>query len=574
MNEQLHKQRHSFSHLLAHAVQNIYPEAQFGMGPAIENGFYYDFDNLDIKEEELTKLEEEMKSLIEQDLEFQQKEITQTKAKKLFKDQPYKLELLEDLEGKVSIYKSGDFVDLCKGPHVESSGQLNPEAFSLDRIAGAYFKGSEDRKMLTRIYGLAFKSQDQLEKHLENRKKAKKRDHRRIGKKLDLFMFDEEVGQGLPLYKPKGAMLRKLLMDFAMDTYLDNGYEIVSTPHIANEQLWERSGHLEHYAEDMYGPIEVDEDKYRLKPMNCPFHIKMFNSKTRSYRELPKRWAEMGTVYRYEKSGELHGLTRPRGFTQDDAHIICTGDQLKAEIQKALEITQYIYSTLGMEDLEYKLSVRDPNKKEDYFGGNEEWKKAEKALEEALEGFGQTDYIKDEGEAAFYAPKIDIDAVDAMGRKWQLSTIQIDFNSTARFDMTYINEEGEETTPFMIHRALLGSIERFLGVYIEHTKGKFPVWLSPIQAWIIPVSEKQSEYAFDVKEKLEKQDVRVDVKGINETLSKAIREGETQQIPYLLVVGGDEKKAQTVSVRYRGDQKGEMKIEEFLEELEQTTSKS
>ncbi|MGM0439460.1 MAG: threonine--tRNA ligase, partial [Patescibacteria group bacterium] len=467
MDNNLEKQRHSFSHVLASAVKKIYPDAKIGIGPAIDNGFYYDFKDVSISEDDFEKLEKEMKKIIKEDLDFEKQVITKNQAKDLFKGDPYKLELIEDLKDEeLSVYKTGDFVDLCKGPHVDSTGELNPKAFKLDRVAGAYFKGDENRDMMQRVYGLAFESKEDLEDYLEKRKEAEKRDHRKIGKKLELFMFDDEVGQGLPLYLPKGAMLRKLLMDFAMDTYLQHDYEIVSTPHIANEALWKKSGHLDHYEDDMYGALEVDEKRYRLKPMNCPFHLKMYNSKTRSYRELPKRWAEMGTVYRYEKSGELHGLTRPRGFTQDDAHIICRSDQLQDEIMSALKITKYIYSTLGMEDLIFKLSVRDPDKKDEYFGTDEQWEKAENALEEALKSFGQSEYIREEGEAAFYAPKIDIDAVDAMGRKWQLSTIQIDFNLPSRFDMSFINDKGEEETPFMIHRALLGSIERFLGVYI------------------------------------------------------------------------------------------------------------
>lgn len=573
MKNKLEKQRHSLAHILAAAVLELNPNAKLGMGPAIDDGFYYDFKDIDVNEDDFKKIEKKMKEIIENDISFEQETISKEKGKKLFKDQPYKLELLEDLEGEVSIYKTGDFVDLCKGPHVKSTGELNPKSFKLDRTSGAYFKGSEENDMLQRIYGLAFESKDKLEDCLNKREEAKKRDHRVIGKKQELFMFDKEVGQGLPLYLPEGAMLRHLLMDFALNIYLENGYEIVSTPHIAKEDLWKKSGHLEHYSDDMYGALEVDGKRYRLKPMNCPFHVKMYNSKTRSYRELPIRWAEMGTVYRYEKSGELHGLTRPRAFTQDDAHIVCKSDQLQDEIMKALKLTKYIYSTLGMEDLIFKLSVRDPENKEKYFGTDKQWEKAENALEEALKGFGQDSYIKEEGEAAFYAPKIDIDAVDAMGRKWQLSTIQIDFNLPSRFDMTYINDEGEEETPFMIHRALLGSLERFMGVYIEHTEGKFPVWLSPTQVWIIPISDKQANYAFKVEEKLKEKKIRAKVEGINETLSKAIRNGEIKQIPYLLVVGDREKDSETVNVRFRGEKHGEMSIEEFIEEVNKKSKK-
>ncbi len=567
--DQLEKNRHSLAHILAHAVKELYPEALFGMGPAIENGFYYDFDNVKISEEDFPKIEEKMRNLINKNLSFEKQVISKEEAKKIFKDEPYKLEMINDIEDDtVSIYKSGDFTDLCSGPHVENSKEIALDSFKLDRVAGAYFKGSEANKMLQRVYGLAFLKKEELDDYLEKREEAEKRDHRKIGKTLKLFMFDDEVGQGLPLYLPKGGMLRHLLMNFALDTYLQNGYEVVSTPHIAREDLWERSGHLKFYKDDMYGPLTVDEKNYRLKPMNCPFHVKMYKSEIRSYRDLPIRWAEMGTVYRYEKSGELHGLTRPRGFTQDDAHIICAKEQLEEEIIKALQITRYIYRTLKMENLIFKLSVRDPENLDKYFGEDAEWKEAESGLKKALSVFTSS-YELDEGGAAFYAPKIDIDAVDAVGRRWQLSTIQVDFNLTSRFEMTYIDENGKEQTPFMIHRALLGSIERFLGVYIEHTKGEFPLWLSPEQIWIIPVSEKSLDYAKEVFSSLKKELLRVKLQESSETLSKTIRNGELQKIPYILVVGEKEKTTNAVSVRYRGKDEGVLPIEEFLKRIKE-----
>ncbi len=568
MSKEIEKQKHSLAHLMAAAVLKIRPEAKIGIGPATEDGFYYDFGNISLNQDDFKNLEKEIHSLINKDIPFKKRVVSKEEARDIFSDQPYKLELIDDFKDEdLTVYETADFIDLCEGPHVSSTGEINL-AFKIDRTAGAYFKGSEENDMLQRVYGLAFETKEDLKKYIENREKAKKRDHRKIGQKQELFMFDEEVGQGLPMYLPKGAMLRHLLMNFALNTYLDHDYELVSTPHIANEALWEKSGHLQHYADDMYGPLSVDDRKYRLKPMNCPFHVKMYNSRSRSYRELPIRWAEMGTVYRYEKSGELHGLTRPRAFTQDDAHIICTGDQLKNEVLGALKITEYIYQTLGLTDLIFKLSVRDPEKKEDYFGGDEEWEKAEKALENALKSFGRNDYIREEGEAAFYAPKIDIDAVDAMGRRWQLSTIQIDFNLPSRFKMNFINEKGEEETPFMIHRALLGSLERFLGVYIEHTGGSFPVWIAPVQAWIIPISDRHEDYANKIKNELKKEGLRVVVEGVNETLSKAIRNGETQKIPYLIVVGDKEEKSEEINVRFRGENKGSMKVKEFLLDLE------
>ncbi len=566
----LEKNRHSLAHIMAHAVKNLYPNAFFGIGPAIENGFYYDFDNIKISNEDFQKIEEKMRELIKQNIPFQKEAISKKEAEKLFKDEPYKIELLKDIEGEeITIYKSGDFVDLCSGPHVDNTKEISPDSFKLDRTAGAYFKGSEENKMLQRIYGLAFETKEELTDYLEKREEAERRDHRKIGKTLNLFMFDEEVGQGLPLYLPKGGMLRYLLMNFAMETYLQNGYETVSTPHIAREDLWEKSGHLKFYKDDMYGPLSVDDKNYRLKPMNCPFHVKMYTSEIRSYRDLPIRWAEMGTVYRYEKSGELHGLTRPRGFTQDDAHIICAKDQLEQEIISALEITRYIYRTLKMEDLIFKLSVRDPENLEKYFGENKSWEEAEDALKKALSIFSPSGYELDEGGAAFYAPKIDIDAVDAMGRRWQLSTIQVDFNLTSRFEMTYIDEKGKEQTPFMIHRALLGSIERFLGVYIEHTLGSFPLWLSPEQIWIIPVSEKSADYAEEVFNTLKKENFRVKLKNSSETLSKTVRNGEIQKIPYLLVVGEKEKNTNSVSIRCHGKDEGVVSLQEFLEKIQE-----
>ena len=562
--------RHSLSHILAKAVKEIYPEALLGMGPAIENGFYYDFDNVKISQEDLPQIEAKMKDIIKKNISFKKIEKSKEEAEKIFAKEPYKLELLKDIkESTVSLYESDGFLDLCSGPHVEASKEIDIKSFSLDRVAGAYFKGSSENPMLQRIYGLAFENKEELKKYIANREEAEKRDHRKIGKTLGLFMFDDEVGQGLPLYLPKGGMLRYLLMNFAMETYLKNGYEIVSTPHIAREDLWEKSGHIQHYKDDMYGPLSVDEKNYRLKPMNCPFHVKMYSSEKRSYRDLPIRWAEMGTVYRYEKSGELHGLTRPRGFTQDDAHIICTKEQLQGEISQALKIIRYIYDTLGMENLIFKLSVRDPENLNKYFGKDKDWKSAEESLKEALSIFSPDGYELDEGGAAFYAPKIDIDAVDAVGRRWQLSTIQVDFNLTSRFNMTYVDKEGNEAVPFMIHRALLGSIERFLGVYIEHTKGSFPVWLSPVQVWVVPVSEKTTDYGETVYKELKKNNIRVYFSNENETLSKKIRNSEMQKIPYVVVVGEKEREENSLNIRRGGKNEGTLSVSDFIEKIKE-----
>ncbi len=573
VNKNIEKIRHSLAHILASAVKELYPETILGTGPAIKNGFYYDFDNINIGEDDLPKIEEKMKEIIKRNISFEKKIISKKEAKDLFRNEPYKKELIDAVKEKsVTVYESEKFIDLCNGPHVNTSAEIDPNSFKLDRTAGAYFMGSEKNPMLKRIYGLAFETKKELSDYLSNREEAEKRDHRKIGKTLQLFMFDEEVGQGLPLYLPKGGMIRYLLMNFAMETYLKNGYETVSTPHIAREDLWERSGHLKFYKDDMYGALSVDEKNYRLKPMNCPFHVKMYNSEIRSYKELPIRWAEMGTVYRYEKSGELHGLTRPRGFTQDDAHIICTDDQLESEITGALKIIRYIYSTLKMENLVYKLSVRDSKNLDKYFGKNKDWEKAEQSLKDALSVFSPSGFELDEGGAVFYAPKIDIDAVDAVGRRWQLSTIQVDFNLPSRFDMTYTDNDGKEQTPFMIHRALLGSIERFLGVYIEHTKGEFPLWLSPEQVRIIPISEKVNDYAEKVLGKLKEENFRVSLDIDNETLSKKIRNGEVQKIPYLLVVGEKEKAGESVSVRYRGKDEGMVNLDNLVTRIKKEST--
>ena len=568
--ENLQKIRHSLAHIMAKAVKEIYPEATLGIGPAIDNGFYYDFDKVKITTEDLPAIEKKMRHLIKQNLSFEKEEVTKKEALDIFKKDPYKIQIINEVPGeKITLYKTGAFVDVCEGPHVENTKEIDPKSFTLDRVAGAYFKGSEDNPMLQRVYGLAFENKEALDKYLVNRQEAEKRDHRKIGKALGLFMFDDEVGQGLPLYLPKGGMLRHLLMNFAMETYLKNGYEIISTPHIAREELWNKSGHLKFYHEDMYGPLSVDDKNYRLKPMNCPFHVKMYCAEKKSYRDLPVKWAEMGTVYRYEKSGELHGLTRPRAFTQDDAHIICTENQLQEEITKALEITRYIYKTLDFQNLIFKLSVRDPENKDKYFGDNKSWQQAEENLKEALRIFSPEGYEIDEGGASFYAPKIDIDAVDAMDRRWQLSTIQVDFNLPFRFNMTYIDEKGEEQTPFMIHRALLGSIERFLGVYIEHTKGHFPLWLSPAQVWVVPVSEKTNDYASEVYQQLKDNNIRAYLNLEDDTLGKKIRNSEMQKIPYVLVVGEKEKEGNTLSVRCMGEDQGATPSSDFIKKLKE-----
>jgi threonyl-tRNA synthetase len=584
----LEQLRHSCEHVLTQAMQRLYPEIKMAMGPATDQGFYFDFDPAGhkISEDDFEKIEQEMNKIIKADLPFNREEVAIDKAREIFADNPYKQEWLDEIEEKnekVVLYWTGPikeekpnpekgFVDLCSGPHLNSTGEIG--AFKLLSVAGAYWRGSEDNKMLTRIYGTAFTNKEELQKYLERIEQAKKRDHRKLGKKLNLFMFDEEVGQGLPIYLPNGAKLKYLLKNFALLTYFKKGYQLVSTPHIGQEKLWKKSGHLDFYAESMYGPMEIEGEKYRLKPMNCPFHVKIYNSQIRSYRDLPMKLTEMGTVYRYEKSGELHGITRPRGFTQDDAHVICTENQLKEELKNILELTEYMYKTLNLENLLFKLSIRDPNNMEKYIGETKDWNQAEEALKEVLNESGHSQYELDEGGAAFYGPKIDIDAVDSMNRRWQLSTIQVDFNLTKRFNMTYTGSDGEEHQPFMIHRALLGSLERFLGVYIEHTAGVFPTWIAPTQVVLIPIADRNNQYAQEKAAILKKEDIRYEIDDRAESMQKKIKEAEEQKIPYMLIIGDREMKNNNISVRKRGEEDlGTMSWDNFVAKLKKEIEK-
>lgn len=557
--------RHSLAHILAHAVQNLYPGTKFGIGPAIENGFYYDFDlPSPISNEDLPKIEAEMKKLISLNLRFEKKLISKEEAKKIFKEDPYKIELIEEIpEEKVSIYKSGNFLDLCRGPHVKSTKEIPIDAFKLIKISGAYWRGSEKNRMLTRIYGLAFSTKKELQEYLEKEKEAEKRDHRILGQKLELFLLDEEVGAGLPLWLPKGAILRKIIQDFLYEELKKEGYHWVVTPHIGNLNLWKTSGHWELYRENMYSPIKIDEEEYLIKPMNCPFHVKIFKSKIRSYKELPLKFAEFGTVYRYERSGVLHGLTRVRGFTQDDAHIFCTKEQLSKEIEKLLKHGLKLLKTFGFKDFDIYLSTR-PEK----FAGTEAmWKRATNALKYVLNKL-KLKYDIDPGGGVFYGPKIDIKVKDALGRPWQCTTIQVDFNLPERFDINFINEKGKKERVIMLHRALLGSIERFIGVLIEHYGGALPFWLSPEQVWVIPIAKRHLKYAKEIVEELKDFGLRVRLKEEKETVAKKIREGEIQRIPYMLVVGDKEMKSKSVRVRERGKGDiGERKIKEFLEKI-------
>lgn len=571
--------KHSLSHILAYAVQSLYKDAKFGIGPAIENGFYYDME-VELKEEDLKKIEDKMKEIIKSDISFEQKIISKEEARDIFKDQPYKLELIDEIEeDNVSIYILGEFIDLCKGPHIKSTKEIDSNAFKLDKLAGAYWRGSEKNKMLTRVYGLAFESKEKLNEYIKLMEEAEKRDHRKLGRELDLFHTEEEVGIGLVLWHPKGAIIWRLIEDFWYKKHLENGYELVRTPHIGSRKLWERSGHWGFYSDSMYPPIEIgqsleesqnkeelkESEQFLLKPMNCPFHVSIYNSSPRSYRDLPMRWAETGTVYRFEKKGELSGLTRVRGFTQDDAHIICREDQVEEELKRVIDFILFIYKSFGfdIDSVKVYLSLRDENDKMKYAGTDEGWNFSESVLRKvAIEK--NLNFVEEKGEAAFYGPKLDFKIKDVLGREWQCSTLQFDFNLAERFDMTFTNDKGEKEQPYMLHRALFGSFERFIGLLLEHYAGALPFWLSPVQVKIIPVSENHIDYALEIKEKL--KEYRVEIDRNNDTIGKKIRNGEMEKVPYLLVVGDKERESKTVSVRQRGKiDLGVMTIEKFLE---------
>ena len=553
--------RHSTAHAMAQAVVELYPGSQLTIGPPIENGFYYDIEvNGRITDEDLPRIEEKMREVVGRDLPIKREEISKAEAEELYKNNPYKWEIVCDLEdGDITIYRQGEFFDLCRGPHVPSTGRLG--AFKLQNIAGAYWRGDENKPMLTRIYGTAWPTEKELKAHLRSLEEAKARDHRKLGRELNLFSISEEVGPGLILWHPKGAMVRVLIEDFSRKAHLENGYEWVFSPHIGRSGLWETSGHLDFYAENMYSPMDIEGEDYYAKPMNCPFHIQIFKSRMRSYRDLPKRYAEYGAVYRYERSGVLHGLTRVRGFTQDDAHIFCRPDQVEEEIGDALEFSLFILRTLGLTDFTPYLATRP----EKYVGELEDWDRATEALRKAVESHN-VPYQVDKGGGAFYGPKIDLKVNDALGREWQLSTIQFDFNLPERFDLEYIGEDGQAHRPYMVHRALLGSMERFFGVLIEHYNGAFPTWLAPVQAVVIPVADRHLPYAREVGARLTAEGFRVKVDGSPMSMQKKIRENAKQKIPYLLIVGDAEEGEGTVNVRKRGEKEQEaLTIKEFAE---------
>jgi threonyl-tRNA synthetase len=555
--------RHSTAHAMAQAVLELYPGSKLTIGPPIENGFYYDIEvNGRISEEDLPRIEEKMREVVGRDLPIEREEISKAEAEELYKDNPYKWEIVCDLEdGDITVYRQGEFFDLCRGPHVPSTGRLG--AFKLQNIAGAYWRGNENNPMLTRIYGTAWPTEKELKAYLQRLEEARARDHRKLGRELDLFSVSEEVGAGLILWHPKGAMIRVLMEDFSRQAHLENGYEWVFSPHIGRSGLWETSGHLDFYAENMYSPMDIEGEDYYAKPMNCPFHIQIFKSQIRSYRDLPKRYAEYGTVYRYERSGVLHGLTRVRGFTQDDAHIFCRSDQMEEEIGRALGFSLFILQAFGLTDFTPYLATRP----EKYVGELEDWEKATEALRKALEAHG-VPYEMDEGGGAFYGPKIDLKVIDALGREWQLSTIQFDFNMAERFELEYVGEDGKEHRPYMVHRALLGSMERFFGILIEHYGGAFPLWLSPVQVVVIPVADRHLPYAREVGEKLTAEGFRVEVDDSTNSMQKKIRENAKQKVPYLLIVGDAEEGEGTVNVRKRGEKEQEaLALEEFAERM-------
>jgi threonyl-tRNA synthetase len=544
--ERLEIMRHSASHIMAEAVSSLFPGVKFGIGPAIADGFYYDFElPRTLTPEDLSAIEEKMQKITAEGLPFLREEVDKQTARKMFSAQPYKLELIDELPDKtVTIYRQGSFTDLCRGPHVASSKEI--KAVKLLSIAGAYWRGDEHRPMLQRIYGTAFETKEDLEKYVNRLAEAAKRDHRKLGKALDLFSLHEEAGAGLVYWHPKGALIRHIIEDFWKKEHFKRGYDIVYSPHIAKVDLWKTSGHWEYYRDSMYTPMEMEGQDYLIKPMNCPAHILIYKTQLRSYRQLPLRWAELGTVYRWERSGVLHGLTRVRGFTQDDAHIFCRPDQLEDEVVGVVDFARFMLKTFGFEEYEVKLSTR-PKK---YAGTIEVWEHATQMLKGALNRL-QIPYEVDPGEGTFYGPKIDIALKDSLGRTWQGPTTQVDFNLPERFDVNYIGEDGLEHRVVMVHRTVLGSMERFFGCLIEHYAGAFPVWLAPVQVMIIPIADPHLDYAREVAAELKSEEIRADVDERSERMNLKIREAQLQKIPYMLIVGDEEIGSSTVSVRLR-----------------------
>ena len=560
---------HSSAHLMAEALEALYPGVKFGVGPAVETGFYYDVDLGDrqISDSDLKTIEDKMRELAKSKETFECRKVSKAEALDYFtrKGDQYKCELINELEdGTITFYTNGNFTDLCRGPHVKHVDDI--KAIKLTAIAGAYWKGDQDREQLTRIYGVTFPKKSMLDEYLQMMEEAKKRDHRKLGKEMELFTFSNRVGPGLPLWLPRGAVMRNVLENFLRRKQTELGYLPVVTPHIGSKDLYVTSGHYAKYGKDSFQPIHTPQEgeEYMLKPMNCPHHCEIFRSSPRSYRDLPLRFAEFGTVYRYEQSGELHGLTRVRGFTQDDAHLFCRPDQLQEEFEKVIDLILYVFKTLKMTDYMAQVSLRDPDHKEKYIGTDENWEKAENAIIVAAEKKGlKTVVVK--GEAAFYGPKLDFMVKDAIGRRWQLGTIQVDYNLPERFELEYIDSDGSRTRPVMIHRAPFGSIERFTAVVLEHTAGHLPVWLAPDQVKILPVSEKYADYAEKVCELLKNSEIRASVDARNETLGKRIRDIALFRVPLLAIVGEKEVGGNAVSVRHEGADKGSMSVEQFID---------
>lgn len=575
-NKQLEKIRHSLSHLLAMAILEKFPNAKLGIGPIIESGFYYDFDKIKISDADLQELEKRMLELIKQNLKFKKETISPIASKKLFVKQPYKLELIKELQSAsrrtkkpISIYKTGEFTDLCAGPHISSTKEINPDAFKLTKIAGAYWKGDEKNPMFTRIYGVAFDNKKELDEYLKKIELAEKCDHRNIGEKLDLFMIDEEIGKGLPLWLPKGYSIRKKLEDYIYEVEKQNGYSHVLTPQIAKDELYKKSGHLAHYKNDMYAPIIIDNEKYYLRPMNCPHHHSIYKHSKRSYRELPLRIAEFGAVYRYERSGVLSGLIRARGFTQNDAHIYTTEETLEKEIISILNLHKKVFDDFSIKDYWYRLSLPDFKNKEKFgdIKNKSTWQKGAAILKKSLKNLGHN-FTEAVGEASFYGPKIDIQTKDLYGKEDTIATIQIDYYSAGKFNLSYIGKDGKEKPTIVIHRAIFGSFDRFFAFLIEKTCGNLPLWLAPLQVKILAVSEKYDDYAKKILAELKNNDIAAELATSDETLGKRIRETELQKIPYIIIVGDKELQNQTVNIRhyFRGQQ-GEMKINELIEKI-------
>ena len=568
--KELETLRHSTSHVMAQAVKRLFPDVKVAIGPAIENGFYYDFDKAEpFTQDDLGLIEEEMAKIIKEDLPIVREEIPREEAVAMFREagEAYKAELIEDMpeDEVVSLYRQGEFVDLCRGPHLESTGKI--KAFKLLSVAGAYWRGDEKNKMLQRIYGTAFPTVEELDRHLEMLKEAEKRDHRRLGRDLDIFSIHEEGGAGLVYWHPKGGIIRKIIEDFWRDEHLKRGYDLVFSPHIAKKDLWEISGHWGWYRENIYSPIDIDGVEYILKPMNCPFHILMYKTRTRSYRDLPLRWAELGTVYRYERSGVLHGMLRVRGFTQDDAHLFMRPDQLEEEIIRVIDLVKFMMEAFQYKEYEFELSVRDPNRKQEYAGSDDIWDLAENALISAMNKAG-IEFRRMEGEAKFYGPAIDVHIKDALGRGWQGPTIQVDFNLPQRFGLYYIGEDNAQHQPVMIHRTVLGSMERFVAGLIEHYNGAFPVWLAPSQVRIIPIADRHIEYAKRVEKTFRDLNLRVETDARPEKVGYKIREAQLEKVPYMIIVGDKEVSEEKISVRSRSEgDLGQMAMEEFTSRI-------